>query len=57
MGQSKGDQPLAEYVFKLMLLETIRCHRQGNPEALKWIEDQMFKMTSRWKELNRRDKK
>ncbi len=57
MGRSKKGQPLAEYIFKLMLLETIRCHQQGNPEALRWIEDKMFQMTIRWEELNRRGKK
>ncbi len=45
--------PLADYAFKLMLLEAIKCYKDGNQEAVHWIETIMFKMITRWKELDR----
>ena len=48
--------PLADYVFKLMLLEAIRCHNVGDTLPQDWIEKTMFKMATRWEELNRRGK-
>jgi hypothetical protein len=48
--------PLADYAFKLMLLEAIKCYQEGNKEAIYWIETIMFKMITRWKELDKGDK-
>ncbi len=48
--------PLADYVFKLMLLEAVKCYQQGNKEAIYWIESMMFRMIVRWKELDKRDR-
>ncbi len=48
--------PLADYAFKLMLLEAIKCYQEGNKPAIHWIETTMFKMITRWKELDGRDK-
>ncbi len=49
--------PMADYAFKLMLLEAIKCYHEQNQDAIYWLETQMFKMVTRWEELNRRDKK
>ena len=48
--------PLADYAFKLMLLEAIKCYKDGNQEAVHWIETVMFQMITRWKELDKSGK-
>jgi len=48
--------PLADYTFKLMLLEAIKCYKDGNKPAIHWLETKMFEMIARWKELDDRDK-
>lgn len=52
MGPSKVP-PLSDYAIKLMLLEAIKCYHEQNKDAIAWLETQMFKMVSRWEELNR----
>ncbi len=53
---AQSNPPLADYVFKLMLLEAIRCHNSEDALPLDWIEKTMYKMAARWEELNRRGK-
>ncbi len=48
------DPPLAEYVFKLCLLEAVKCKVQGDPEGLKWVETLMLSMLNRWNELSKK---
>ena len=48
--------PMADYAFKLMLLEAIKLYKEGNQEAIHWIESIMFKMVTRWEELDKRGK-
>ncbi len=52
-----NNPPLADYVFKMMLLEAIRCHNDGDYVSFAWIEKTMVMMATRWEELNRRGKK
>jgi len=46
--------PLAEYIFKLCLLEAVKCKVRGDQEGLIWVEALMLEMVSRWDELNRK---
>jgi len=46
------DPPLAEYIFKLCLLEAVKCKVRGDPEGLAWVETLMFSMLNRWDELS-----
>jgi hypothetical protein len=48
--------PMADYVFKMMLLEAIKLYKEGNGDAIHWLEGMMFKMVSRWEELEKRGK-
>ena len=48
------DPPLAEYLFKLCLLEAVRCRIRNDPEGLVWVENLMSKMLNRWDELTRK---
>lgn len=48
--------PLADYVFKMMLLEAVRCHANRDYIPLDWIEKTMYLMATRWEELNQRGK-
>lgn len=48
--------PLMDYVFKLMLLEAIKLYKEGDREAIRWLENVMFKMVTRLDELNKRGK-
>ncbi len=46
--------PLAEYIFKLCLLEAVKCKVRGDPEGLAWVESLMFSMINRWDELRKK---
>ena len=48
--------PMADYVFKMMLLEAIKCYKDGRKDAIYWLENTMFKMVTRWEELEKRGK-
>jgi len=49
-----NNPPLAEYIFKLCLLEAIKCKVRGDPEGLAWVESLMFNMINRWDELRKK---
>jgi len=46
---------LTEYVFKLCLLEAVKCNMRGDSEGLTWIESLMSVMVNRWDELGKND--
>jgi hypothetical protein len=46
--------PLAEYLFKLCLLEAVKCKVRDDPEGLAWVESLMSSMMHRWEELNKK---
>ena len=46
--------PLAEYLFKLCLLEAVKCRARGEPEGVEWVESLMFGMIKRWEELSKK---
>jgi len=48
------DPPLAEYIFKLCLLEAVKCKVRGDTEGLAWVESLMFSMINRWDELSKK---
>ena len=48
------DPPLSEYLFKLCLLEAVKCKVRGDREGMAWVETLMFDMLSRWEELNKK---
>ncbi len=48
--------PMADYASKLVLLEAIKCYQEGRQEAILWLENVMFKMITRWEELDKRGK-
>ena len=50
-------KPLAEYISRLLLLESIICFRKDDSEELKWLEETLSKMAQRWEELDKREKK
>ena len=49
-----NNPPLAEYIFKLCLLEAVKCKVRGDPEGLAWVESLMFSMINRWDELRKK---
>jgi hypothetical protein len=49
-----AEPPLAEYIFKLCLLEAVKCRVRGDREGLAWVEVLMFGMIRRWEELSRK---
>ena len=49
--------PMVNYTVKLMLLEAVKCYKDGDYFGLKWIELQMFDFSARLKELEKRDRK
>jgi hypothetical protein len=53
MAQST-DSPLAEYLFKLCLLESVKCKVRNDPHGLAWLEALMSKMINRWDELSKK---
>ena len=46
--------PLAEYLFKLCLLEAVKCKVREDREGLAWVEALMSGMMNRWEELNKK---
>ena len=46
--------PLAEYIFKLCLLEAVKCKVRGEPEGVVWVETLMLSMLNRWDELSKK---
>lgn len=48
------DPPLAEYLFKICLLEAVKCRVRGDREGLMWVETLMFNMLNRWDELSKK---
>lgn len=48
------DPPLAEYLFKLCLLEAVKCKARGDEAGLAWVESLMFSMLNRWEELSKK---
>lgn len=46
--------PMQNYMVKMMLLEAIRCYKDRDLPALKWVEKRMFEYHIRIKELERR---
>ncbi len=53
MAQSVN-RPLGEYIFKLCLLETVKCRVQNDYDGMVWIEALMRVMVERWQELNKK---
>ena len=51
---TSNNPPLAEYIFKLCLLEAVKCKVRGDPEGLAWVESLMFNMINRWDELRKK---
>jgi hypothetical protein len=49
--------PMVNYTVKMMLLEAVRCYKDGDYIGLKWVELQMFAFSARLKELENRDRK
>jgi hypothetical protein len=49
--------PMVNYTVKMMLLEAVRCYKDGDYHGLKWVELQMFVFSTRLKELEKRDGK
>jgi len=47
--------PMVDYTIKMMLLEAVKCYKDGDYTGLKWVEEQMFIFSARLKELERRD--
>jgi hypothetical protein len=43
--------PLADYLTKLMILEAARCAHAGDQIGLEWLQDTMLYLASRWEEL------
>ena len=52
MAQSNNPPPLAAYLFKLCLLETVKCKVRGDHEGVLWVKSLMFTMLNRWEELS-----
>lgn len=47
--------PMVDYTIKMMLLEAVKCYKDGDHFGLKWVEKEMFAFNTRLKELERRD--
>ena len=47
--------PMEDYMVKMMLLEAVKCHKEGDEYELEWIRKQMFKFNIRLRELAKRD--
>ncbi len=47
--------PMVDYTIKMMLLEAVKCYKDGDYFGLKWVEKEMFAFNTRLKELERRD--
>ena len=54
MAQSSNPPPLAEYLFKLCLLEVVKCKVRGDLEGAHWVKTLMFTMLNRWDELGKK---
>lgn len=47
--------PMGDYVTKLLLLEAARCYAVKDPWALVWIQDALWTLSTRWRELEDED--
>lgn len=48
--------PMVDYVIKMMLLEGIKCYKNGEYFALIWIQDRLTRLGKRLGELGNRGK-
>ena len=46
--------PMEDYTLKLMLLEAVKCYKDGDISGLRWIEKQLFIFNTRLRELEKR---
>ena len=53
---NKGVPPMTDYVVKMMLLEGIKCYKNGEYFGLCWIQQRLTNLGHRLKELESRGK-
>jgi hypothetical protein len=44
--------PLGDYVFKLLLLEIVKCRVREDAQGFVWVRGLMFSILRRWEELS-----
>ena len=50
-----NESPLTEFIFKLCLLEAVKCNVRKDSIGLAWLEELMATMVNRWAELGKND--
>lgn len=53
MVSSKHKPPMADYITKLLLLETVRCAKDKDADGLNWINRVLYNLTLRWNATKR----
>ncbi len=54
--RNKGALPMVDYVVKMMLLEGIKCYKNGEYFGLCWIQQRLTNLGHRLEELENRGK-
>ncbi len=55
MDSFEETRPMASYITKMLLLETVKCSQSANDNGLEWLQKTMWYLAIRWDELNRFD--